>query len=230
MLTFDHLQISVGDFHISCQNAILEPNIYAIIGPSGAGKSTVLSAIAGFITPTYGRILWDGSDITRSHPAHRPVGMVFQDNNVFPHLTVYRNLALALTHKSGLTRDQDAQIHAVLERVGLDGLGHRKPAQLSGGQQSRAALARVLLQGRPIMALDEPFAALGPALKAEMLDLVADLARERGTLVLMVTHDPTDARRIAPKAIMVADGHIHAAADTAQLLDNPPKALAQYLG
>lgn len=230
VLRLDHVRLRVGDFQIRADQIDLTSNIYAVLGPSGAGKSTLLSAIAGFLTPVQGSILWNDDDITRTPPAQRPVGMVFQDNNLFPHLSLYRNVALAVTHKSRLTREQDEKVRRALDRVGLQGLGDRRPAQVSGGQNSRAALARVLIQGRPIMALDEPFAALGPALKTEMLDLVAELAHEHGTLVLMVTHDPNDARRIAPKTIMVADGQIHAAADTAQLLDNPPESLAQYLG
>jgi len=116
-----------------------------------------------------------------------------------------------------------------LDRVGLAGLADRKPAQLSGGQISRAALARVMLQAQPILLLDEPFAALGPALKQAMLDLLADVAAQSGATVLMVTHDPSDALRIAPKTILVADHKITGAFDTREVLQNPPPALAAYL-
>ena len=109
-------------------------------------------------------------------------------------------------------------------------MAERKPAQLSGGQQSRVALARVLVQGRDILLLDEPFAALGPALKAEMLDLVAELATESGATLLMVSHDPGDARRIADQVVLVAEGQAHPPRPTADLLDNPPPALKAYLG
>ncbi|KIC20016.1 ATP-binding cassette domain-containing protein, partial [Leisingera sp. ANG-S3] len=122
------------------------------------------------------------------------------------------------------------QVEAALARVGLGGMGARKPAALSGGQQSRVALARVLVQGRDILLLDEPFAALGPALKAEMLDLVAELARESGATVLMVSHDPNDARRIADQVVLVAEGRAHEPQATAELLNNPPPALKAYLG
>jgi thiamine transport system ATP-binding protein len=155
--------------------------------------------------------------------------MLFQDNNLFPHLTIYRNIALALTHKSRITADQHDRILQVLDRVGLTGMADRKPAQLSGGQISRAALARVMLQVKPIVLLDEPFAALGPALKQEMLDLLADVVMQSGATVLMVTHDPSDALRIAPKTILVADNKITGAFDTREVLQNPPPALAAYL-
>ena len=112
----------------------------------------------------------------------------------------------------------------------MKGLEDRKPGALSGGQQSRAALARVLLQDRPLLLLDEPFAALGPALKVEMLDLVAELAAETGATLLMISHDPDDARRITDLAILVAEGVAHPPRSTADLLDNPPPALKAYLG
>jgi thiamine transport system ATP-binding protein len=199
------------------------------LGPSGAGKSTLLSVLAGFDRPLQGRILWRGTDITGLAPAQRPVAMLFQDNNLFPHLTIYRNIALALTHKSRITADQHDRILQVLDRVNLTGMAERKPAQLSGGQISRVALARVMLQVKPIVLLDEPFAALGPALKQEMLDLLADVVMQSGATVLMVTHDPSDALRIAPKTILVADHKITGAFDTREVLQNPPPALAAYL-
>jgi len=208
---------------------MLDAGVHAVLGPSGAGKSTLLSVLAGFDRPLQGRILWRGTDITGLAPAQRPVAMLFQDNNLFPHLTIYRNIALALTHKSRITADQHDRILQVLDRVNLTGMAERKPAQLSGGQISRAALARVMLQVKPIVLLDEPFAALGPALKQEMLDLLADVVMQSGATVLMVTHDPSDALRIAPKTILVADHKITGAFDTREVLQNPPPALAAYL-
>ena len=126
-------------------------------------------------------------------------------------------------------RHMRARVEEALARVGLGGLGDRLPGTLSGGQQSRAALARILVQDRPLILLDEPFAALGPALKADMLDLVADLARAQGASVLMITHDPRDARRIADDAILVAEGRAAPPVPTAALLDKPPKPLQDYL-
>ena len=229
MLKVCNLHIQQGNFHLSTDALTLDAGVHAVLGPSGAGKSTLLSVLAGFDRPLQGRILWRGSDITGLAPAQRPVAMLFQDNNLFPHLTIYRNIALALTHKSRITADQHHRILQVLDRVGLTGMADRKPAQLSGGQISRAALARVMLQVKPIVLLDEPFAALGPALKQEMLDLLADVVMQSGATVLMVTHDPSDALRIAPKTILVADHKITGAFDTREVLQNPPPALAAYL-
>jgi thiamine transport system ATP-binding protein len=118
----------------------------------------------------------------------------------------------------------------VLAQVGLAGLGARKPDQLSGGQQGRVALARALVRARPILLLDEPFAALGPALKSEMLDLVDQVAAQTGAVVLMVTHDPNDAKMFADKTVFVDSGHANPPIPTKALFENPPAALRSYLG
>ena len=201
-----------------------------MIGPSGAGKSTLLMTIAGFLPPASGRITWQGLDLTALPPASRPVSMLFQDQNLFPHLTVAQNLGLALSPSLRLDRAQEERVTAVLERLGLAGLGQRRPADLSGGQQGRAALGRVLLQGRPILLLDEPFAALGPALKTDLLRLVSEMASTAGKLVLLVTHDPEDARRFAGRTVLVAEGVAEGPRGTAELFADPPRALRDYLG
>ena len=129
-----------------------------------------------------------------------------------------------------LTSDEKAQVLGALEKVGLAGFEHAKPGALSGGQQSRAALARVLVQAQPLVLLDEPFAALGPALRYEMLDLVQGLVAQTGAALMMVTHAPEDVRRIADQIIFVEGGTAHAPQDAADLMDNPPPELKAYLG
>lgn len=230
MLKLEDVTISNGEFALTADMSLAPGTSAAIIGPSGAGKSTLLEAIAGFRDVTRGDILWQGMPITHLHPGKRPVAMLFQDGNLFPHLTAAQNVALGLRTNGRLTPEEQTEVTAALTRVGLADMTDRKPAALSGGQQSRVALARVLVQRRALLLLDEPFAALGPALKAEMLDLVADLLRENGTTLLMVSHEPEDARRIADQAVLVADGQAHAPVPTHQLLDNPPPALRDYLG
>lgn len=230
MLRLDHVVLTEPGFRLEADWSVPTGARVALIGPSGAGKSTLLNAIAGFVAPDAGRILWNGSDLGPVAPGDRPLSILFQDQNLFPHLTVQQNLALGLSPSLRLDAATVARVGAVLDRVGLAGLGARRPAELSGGQQGRAALARVLLRARPMLLLDEPFAALGPALKAEMLDLVTEVAGETGATVLMVTHDPADARRFAGQTVVVADGIATAPRDTARLFADPPPALRDYLG
>jgi thiamine transport system ATP-binding protein len=230
MLEIKDLGLRVGDFELTANLPPMNAGIYAIMGPSGAGKSTLLAALGGFLTPVKGYIFWQGKDITRAAPHKRPMAQLFQDNNLFPHLSIFRNVALALHHKTQLSESEQQHVMDALARVGLQGLEHRKPAALSGGQQSRAALARVLLQKQPVVLVDEPFAALGPALKNEMLDLLATLAQENNQIVLMVTHDPKDALRIADQTLVVADDRVALPVPTQSLMADPPDAMRAYLG
>jgi len=230
MLTLEAVTIRQDGFTLSADFKIAEGRFIAVIGPSGAGKSTLLDLVAGFRMPDAGRVSWQGRDLGPLQPGERPVSILFQDNNLFPHLTVAQNVGLGLRADLRLGKDDKAAVAQSLARVGLDGMGPRKPAALSGGQRSRVALARVLLQRRPVLLLDEPFGALGPALKHEMLALVSALADEAGLTVLMVTHDPEDARRWAPETVLVADGKANSPMATQDLLDHPPEALRTYLG
>lgn len=230
MLICEGLALRQGDFALEADVVFPSGKITALLGPSGAGKSTLLAAIAGFLDPVGGKITWLKQDLTKAAPGARPISMLFQDNNLFPHLTAAQNVGLGLRPNLKLSGAEEATVSAALADVGLDGFGTRKPSALSGGQQSRVALARLLVSDRSVVLLDEPFAALGPALKDEMLDLVQGKLSAAGKTVLMVTHDPADARRIADMAVLVADGVVTAPIQTDILLDNPPPALAAYLG
>jgi len=230
MLELDRLVITQSDFRLTADFTLPPGARVALIGPSGAGKSTLLSVISGFFPPESGRIRWNGQDITDALPGARPLSILFQDQNLFPHLTVAQNVGLGIRPDLRLTPEEHGRVSEALERTGLGGLGGRRPGALSGGQQSRVALARVLLRARPLMLLDEPFAALGPALKAEMLDLVARIADDTGATVMMVSHDPDDAMRFANLTVLVADGVAAPPAPTEALFADPPPALAAYLG
>ena len=219
-----------GSFQLQADLSLARSGRYAVIGASGSGKSTLLSLLGGFLTPDRGRLFWNGDDITGLAPGHRPVSMLFQHHNLFPHLTVIQNVGMGLRPDLRLNRVQDERVAQVLDQVGLGGMQDRRPAALSGGQQSRVALARVLLRARPLLLLDEPFSALGPALKAEMLALLSGIAADTGATVLMVTHDPADARSFAPDTVLVEEGRVHPPRPTGPLLDNPPPGLRAYLG
>lgn len=230
MLQLDRLTLSQGSFRLTADWSAAPGARIAVMGPSGAGKSTLLAAIAGFLAPTGGRILWQGQDLGPLAPGDRPVTILFQDQNLFPHLTVAQNVGLGLRPDLRLTADDRARIDRALERAGLAGLGPRRPGHLSGGQASRAALARALLRARPVLLLDEPFAALGPALRSDMLALVREVADATGATVLMVTHDPGDALALGGSTAFVAEGLVHPPVATGALLADPPPALRDYLG
>ncbi len=230
MLKLEHLRYRREGFALEADFTLDSGAICAVIGPSGSGKSTLINLIAGFEMPDRGRILWNGHDLVPLAPGARPVSILFQDNNLFPHLDAWANVALGLSPSLRLNADQKADIAEAFRLVGLQGLEHRRPAELSGGQQGRVALARALVRDRPILLLDEPFAALGPALRAEMLDLVRDLNARKGITVLMVSHDPADALRIAPLTIFIEAGHVEPPSDTQKLFAAPPPALRRYLG
>ncbi|WP_281981299.1 ATP-binding cassette domain-containing protein [Thalassorhabdomicrobium marinisediminis] len=229
MLTLDKVTFMNGGFPLAADFTIDAHSVVAVIGPSGAGKSTLLGGIAGFHEQVAGRLTWRGAAIGALPPAQRPVAMLFQDNNLFPHLTVLQNVALALGPSLRPDAGAQARIIDMLAQVGLEGLAERKPAALSGGQQSRAALARALLQDRDLMLMDEPFSALGPALKDRMLDLSVELAKAAGRTVVMVTHDPDDAVRVADTIVGVAAGRAFAPQPAQDFLRNPPEAFIDYL-
>jgi len=214
---------------ISANLSLESDKIYAIIGPSGAGKSTFLNLISGFSEISSGSILWNEQEISGLPPSKRNISILFQDNNLFPHLSVWRNLALAVSHWPKISNYDEGKLRSVISEVGIQGLESRKPSQLSGGQQSRVALARVLLQRNKILLLDEPFAALGPSLKDQMLELIEKIAKKRGLLVLMVTHDPADANKIASQTIVVKNNKVHPPLDTNKALDPINGPLADYL-
>lgn len=230
MLTLDALCITQGSFTLSADLTVQKGALVSVLGPSGAGKSTLLAAIAGFIAPTEGRILWEGTDLAPLPPGKRPVSLLFQDHNLFAHLTLAENVGLGLRPALRLTRPERRQVSEALLRVGLAGLEANKPGQVSGGQQARAALARILVMRRPLLLLDEPFSSLGPALKAEMRALVSSLAHEAGLTLMMVSHDPEDARALDGDVMLVADGRAQPPVRAAEIFANPPPALAAYLG
>lgn len=230
MLRLEAAQIMQGAFEITADMVLEQGQTYAVIGPSGAGKSTLLAALCGFLPLAAGH-LWHGSqDMTKAAPGARPMTMLFQDNNLFPHLTVRQNVGLGIRPDMQLSAQNTKRVEEALARVGLADQIDKRPGTLSGGQQSRAALARVLVQARPWVLLDEPFAALGPALRNEMLDLVQELMVETSAGLIMVTHAPEDVRRIADQVIFVGGGEAKAPQPAVALMDNPPPALKVYLG
>lgn len=180
----------------------------AIVGESGAGKSTLLNLIAGFELADRGYLHLNGVDHFNSQPAERPVAMLFQDNNLFEHLTVAQNIGLALVAKLRFNREQQQQIADIAEKMGIAELLNRRADQLSGGQKQRTALARTLLQNKPILLLDEPFSALDPKRRQELQELVKELCIEKNLTLLMVTHQINENRDLFSKEIVIENGKI----------------------
>ncbi len=230
-LELEGLCFGRGEWQVTFDLRVPAGAFAALIGASGAGKSTLLALVGGFEQPLSGAIRVDGVDIGGLPPARRPITTLFQDHNLFAHLDAARNVGLGLDPGLRLDAAQHRKVAWALEHVGLDGLAARLPAQLSGGERQRVALARSLVRARPLLLLDEPFAALGPALRRDMLDLVDRLRREQGMTVVLVSHQPDDARQIADLTAFVHEGHIAAIGPSAELLDHPsPGPLADYLG
>jgi thiamine transport system ATP-binding protein len=231
MLELDAVAFRYEEMAMRFDLRVARGEVVAVIGPSGAGKSTLLALIAGFEAPDSGTIRIDGRDVAGDPPARRPVTSLFQEHNLFPHLSLADNVGLGVDPGLRLDGRARARIGEALAHVGLAGLDSRLPSQLSGGERQRAALARSLVRNRPLLLLDEPFAALGPAQRREMLDLVNALARDRGFTVLFVSHQPDDARHAAGRTLFVEDGRILCDGPTAKLFAPPmPPALAAYLG
>jgi thiamine transport system ATP-binding protein len=228
MLALEGVELSLGAFRLALDAQIARGERVAVLGASGSGKSTLLSLLAGFLVPEAGRIVWDGTDITHAPPAGRPMSILFQDGNLFPHLSVTQNVGLALRSDLRMTADQDAQVAQVLDQVGLDGMGGRRPADLSGGQQGRAALARLMLQERPVVLLDEPLAALDPGLRTEMLRLLTSLWEARGLTYVMATHDLRDAERLCDRVWLLEEGRVVLDRPVAGLRDDAPEVLRDW--
>jgi thiamine transport system ATP-binding protein len=231
ILQVEGLTFRYEDLEMVFDLAVDAGECLAVLGPSGAGKSTLLSLIAGFERPLAGRVVIAGRDVTALKPAERPVTSLFQEHNLFAHLTAAQNVGLGLDPGLRLDSTQQQRVAEALGRVGLEGLGPRRPAQLSGGQRQRVALARSLVRDKPLLLLDEPFSALDPGLRLEMLDLVRQLQEERGLTVILVSHNPRDALHIAGKAAFVSQGRVLAAGPTRALLEaREPRELRDFLG
>ncbi|MEL7301556.1 MAG: ATP-binding cassette domain-containing protein [Pseudomonadota bacterium] len=228
MLTLEEVRFAREGFTLDADLSLPPGTRAAVLGPSGGGKSTLLDLIAGFEAPAAGRVTWNGENLGGAAPGERPVSILFQEGNLFPHLTLFENTALGLDPRLKLSGDHRAQVNAMLGDVGLGGLEARKPGALSGGQRARAALARVFLRARPVLLLDEAFSALGPALKSEMFDLLDRLVTVE-TVLLMVTHDPEEATRMS-EIVVVDDGCVAPPEPSGPLLANPPPGLSAYLG
>ena len=193
----DDVSLSVASGQVTC-----------LLGPSGCGKSTTLRMIAGVETPDNGRILIDGDEVfgpSRNLPPEaRGVGLMFQDFALFPHLTVAQNVAFGLSDKTA----RRERVESLLSRVNLAGFGPKHPHELSGGEQQRVALARALAPRPRVLLMDEPFSGLDNRLRDGIRDATLEVLKSEGTAVLLVTHEPDEAMRMADEIALMRDGRV----------------------
>jgi thiamine transport system ATP-binding protein len=184
--------------------------IVALLGPSGAGKSTLLRVIAGLLVPDTGRVTVDGHDVTRTPPHRRRVGLMFQNEQLFPHLDVAANVGFGLRMQRRPAAATKQRVEELLEQVGLAGFEHRRVANLSGGEAKRVALARALAADPAVLLLDEPLTGLDRELHDRLMADLATLLRAAGTTAVLVTHDRDEAATIAHRTLTLpvwqADG------------------------
>lgn len=205
---------------------IHEGELIALLGPSGCGKTTTMRAIAGLLTPTSGSIHIDGHDVTRTPANKRGIGLVFQSYALFPHLSAFENVAFGLR----LQKLSDAEVRSKTEdgmaTVGLTGFESRKPAEMSGGQQQRLALARSLVMEPKVLLLDEPLSNLDARLRLEMRNELQRVQRDTGVTMVFVTHDQSEALALADRIVLMNDGKIEQLGTAEALYAAPNTAFA----
>ncbi|WP_320824074.1 ATP-binding cassette domain-containing protein [Reinekea sp.] len=195
MLEVTELATHIDDNRFEWSFEVPRNTLLAVVGGSGIGKSSLLNTLLGLRPAQSGTIHWCGQDVGRLALQQRPFGVLFQSHNLFDHLSVTTNLALGLVPSARLNAAQRKQLIAAAERFQLSEFLNQRASELSGGQQQRVALARVFLQNKPVLLLDEPFSSLDPALRADGLAWVKDMQREHGTTVILVTHHLTEMLR-----------------------------------
>jgi len=222
---------SYGDFNAvdDLSLTIKEGSFFALLGPSGCGKTTTLRMIAGLEEPTAGAIHIGTTDITTMKPYQRPVNTVFQNYALFPHLSIYENIAFGLRRRG--IKDVKEAVDKALDLVELPHLADRKPTQLSGGQQQRIALARAIINRPALLLLDEPLGALDLKLRRQMQIELKWIQKEVGLTFVHVTHDQEEAMTMADTVALMHDGKIEQMGSPADLYDNPKSVfVANFLG
>ena len=205
--------------------------LVALLGPSGCGKTTTMRAIAGLLAPTSGSIVLDGIDITRASPNRRAIGLVFQSYALFPHLSVFDNVAFGLRLKGLRGNDLDARVKAGLESVGLGGFSDRKPGALSGGQQQRVAMVRSMVMEPKVLLLDEPLSNLDARLRLDMRAELQRVQRESGVTMIFVTHDQVEALALADRIVVMRNGRIEQIGPPDEIYNRPVSAfVARFVG
>ncbi|WP_082733741.1 ABC transporter ATP-binding protein [Polycladidibacter hongkongensis] len=232
-IEFQSVTKTFGD-HIAVDNLslkIYKREFHALLGGSGCGKTTMMRMLAGFEQPTSGCILLEGEDITRVPPHKRPVNMMFQSYALFPHMSVWDNIAFGLKQEAFSKREISARVAEMLRLVKLEPFARRKPHQLSGGQRQRVALARSLAKRPKVLLLDEPLAALDKKLREETQIELMNLQEELRMTFLIVTHDQEEAMNLADRISVMDAGHILQVATPGEIYEQPSsRYVADFIG
>jgi spermidine/putrescine transport system ATP-binding protein len=208
-----------------------EGEFFSLLGPSGCGKTTTLRMIAGFEVPDEGRIVLQGTDVTTVFSNKRPVNMVFQQYALFPHMSIYDNVAFGLKVKGVPRKEHRGRILEILRVVELEGLENRRPRQLSGGQQQRVALARALVNQPAALLLDEPLGALDVKLRTQMQLEMKKIQTELGTTFVYVTHDQDEALSMSDRIAVMNHGRVEQIAGPREIYEHPATAfVADFIG
>ncbi|MBE0533829.1 MAG: ABC transporter ATP-binding protein [Rhodospirillales bacterium] len=232
-LTLDKLTLTYGKT-VAVKDLdlrIRKGELLALLGPSGCGKTTTMRAIAGLLKPAGGRIHLDGVDITRVAANKRAVGMVFQSYALFPHLSVFENVAFGLKLRGMGGEELEAKVEAGLKSVGLSSFASRKPPELSGGQQQRVALVRSMVMEPKVLLLDEPLSNLDARLRLEMRTELQRVQKESGVTMIFVTHDQVEALALADRIVVMKDGAIEQIGTPEEIYNRPvSRFVADFVG
>jgi putative spermidine/putrescine transport system ATP-binding protein len=205
---------------------VLEGELVSLLGPSGCGKTTTMRAIAGLVVPAAGSVHLGSADITRLPPYRRNIGLVFQSYALFPHLSVFENVAFGLRMRGLSQSEIDERVRRAVESVGLGGFERRLPAQLSGGQQQRVALARAIVVQPRLLLLDEPLSNLDAKLRLEMRAELRRMQRELGVTMLYVTHDQSEALALSDRIVIMRAGKVEQVGTPEEMFHQPRTAFA----
>ncbi len=225
--SYDGKVLVVKDLNLD----IAEGEFITMLGPSGSGKTTCLMMLAGFETPTNGEIYLDGNPISNIPPHKRGIGMVFQNYALFPHMTVYENLAFPLKVRKFSKDETDKKVEKALSMVSLSDFGSRMPAQLSGGQQQRVAVARALVFDPAVVLMDEPLGALDKNLRESMQYEIKHIHESIGVTVVYVTHDQSEALTMSNRIAVFNDGKVQQLSSPDKLYEEPVNSfVAEFIG
>ncbi|MGC9435037.1 MAG: ABC transporter ATP-binding protein [Methanomicrobiales archaeon] len=232
MIAFDRVSLTLGAFSLrDVSFRIDEGEYFFIIGPSGAGKTVILEAIAGLHTPDSGRVRIRDDDVLRRPPEQRNLSLVYQDYSLFPHMTVEKNIAFGLKMRHRKKTEITRRVDELIGSFHLEGIRHRHPLTLSGGEQQRVAIARALAVNPEILLLDEPLSALDPLTREQVIGDLRRIHREHGLTIVQVTHSRGEAMRLATRVAVIIDGCLATEGPVQEVFNAPrTKEVARFVG